>query len=49
MLQGSDAPGSNFYKYVIDASGAVVQHFGSSTRPDSRELAAAIESVLQDD
>ncbi len=48
LASQSQAPGWNFNKYVIDASGAVVQHFGSSTRPESKELAAAIESVLQD-
>lgn len=42
----SQAPGWNFNKYLLDASGKVVQHFGSNTRPDSKALEAAIERVL---
>ena len=42
----TEAPSWNFNKYLVDGSGKVVQHFGSNTRPDSRELTAAIESVL---
>jgi glutathione peroxidase len=42
----SQAPGWNFNKYLLDASGKVVQHFGSNTRPDSKALQTAIESVL---
>jgi len=42
----SQPPGWNFNKYLLDASGKVVQHFGSNTRPDSKVLKAAIESVL---
>jgi glutathione peroxidase len=42
----SQAPSWNFNKYLVDASGKVVQHFGSNTKPDSKVLEAAIESVL---
>ncbi len=42
----TQAPGWNFNKYLVDASGKVTQHFGSNTRPDSKALEAAIESVL---
>ena len=42
----SQPPGWNFNKYLLDASGKVVQHFGSNTRPDSKVLKTAIESVL---
>ena len=42
----SQPPGWNFNKYLLDASGKVVQHFGSNTKPDSNVLQAAIESVL---
>ena len=46
-LNGQSQPPSwNFNKYLVDASGKVVQHFGSNTRPDSKVLEAAIESVL---
>ena len=39
-------PGWNFNKYLVDASGKVVQHFDGNTRPDSKILEAAIESLL---
>ena len=42
----SQPPGWNFNKYLVDSSGQVVQHFGSSTSPDSTVMAAAIESLL---
>lgn len=42
----SQPPGWNFNKYLLDASGKVVKHFGSNTKPDSKVLEAAIESVL---
>jgi glutathione peroxidase len=42
----SQAPGWNFNKYLVDASGRVIQHFGSNTRPDSQVLEEAIESLL---
>tara|TARA_R110000823_G_scaffold47903_4_gene121783 strand:- start:764 stop:1315 length:552 start_codon:yes stop_codon:yes gene_type:complete len=44
--QQTEPPGWNFNKYVVDASGRVVAHFGSSTSPDSAALRAAIDSVL---
>ncbi len=46
LAEQSQAPSWNFNKYVVDGSGKVVQHFGSNTRPDSKVLAASIESVL---
>jgi glutathione peroxidase len=46
LASQSQAPGWNFNKYVVDASGEVVQHFGSNTTPDSKVLQAAIESTL---
>ena len=42
----SQPPGWNFNKYLVDASGRVVQNFGSNTKPDSKVLEEAIESVL---
>jgi len=42
----SQAPGWNFNKYLLDASGNVVQHFGSNTQPDSKVLEDAIEKLL---
>jgi len=46
LAQQSRAPNWNFNKYLIDASGRVVQYFGSNTSPKSGKLEAAIESVL---
>ena len=43
----TQAPGWNFNKYLVDRSGQVVGHFGSSTGPDSDELELAMERVLQ--
>ena len=42
----SQPPGWNFNKYLVDASGKVVQHFGSNTKPDSKVLEEAIENIL---
>jgi glutathione peroxidase len=42
----SQPPGWNFNKYLLDSSGKVIQHFGSNTKPDSKVLEAAIESML---
>lgn len=42
----SEAPGWNFNKYLVDSSGKVVEHFSSSTEPDSPVLQKAIEGVL---
>ena len=36
----------NFEKFVVGADGAVVARFPSSTKPDSSELAAAIDKAL---
>jgi glutathione peroxidase len=46
LTRQSEAPGWNFNKYLVDRSGRVVQHFDSSTAPDSKVLEAAIESIL---
>lgn len=42
----STAPNWNFNKYLVSSSGEILEHFGSSTAPDSRELTQAIESAL---
>lgn len=39
-------PRWNFNKYLVAADGKVVGHYGSSVAPDSKELNAAIESLL---
>lgn len=42
----TEAPGWNFYKYVISRDGRVVAAFSSGTKPEDEALRAAIESVL---
>jgi glutathione peroxidase len=39
-------PRWNFFKHLIDADGNLVDWFGSTTRPNSRKLIAAIEQQL---
>jgi glutathione peroxidase len=45
-LQQAGAPAWNFNKYLIDRDGAIVEHFGSNTAPDSAALNAAIDRLL---
>jgi len=47
LAAAQGAPRWNFNKYLLDSSGKVVAHFGSSTTPEDPTLRAAIESVLQ--
>ncbi|RAU16993.1 glutathione peroxidase [Nitrincola tibetensis] len=46
LARQTHAPKWNFYKYLIDRDGKVVQAFPSTTRPDSREVIDAIEALL---
>lgn len=46
LAEQSQAPGWNFNKYLVDASGSVVKHFDGGTTPDSKIMQMAIESVL---
>ena len=46
LAKQTDSPSWNFNKYLVDASGKVVEHFGSNTRPDSKDLTQAVESIL---
>lgn len=46
LARQSHAPRWNFYKYVVDSSGKVVDVFPSLTTPDSPRLQRAIESIL---
>ncbi len=39
-------PSWNFNKYVVDAQGNVVEHFGSKVSPESTDLLKAIDAVL---
>lgn len=45
--QESGSPKWNFNKYLIGKDGKVVQHFGSMTGPDAKNLKAAIEAALK--
>lgn len=42
----TQAPGWNFYKYLIDREGRVIASFPSGTKPGDKALRTAIESVL---
>lgn len=46
LASQTQAPQWNFNKYLVDRDGKVTEHFGSSTTPDSKVLAAAIENIL---
>ncbi len=48
LARQSEAPRWNFTKYLVDESGRVVAHFGSSVRPESRRLRGAIETLLDE-
>ncbi|WP_445005943.1 glutathione peroxidase [Halomonas mongoliensis] len=48
LARQSEAPRWNFTKYLVNADGEVVAHFGSSVRPDSRQMRRAIEALLAD-
>lgn len=47
LARQSEAPSWNFNKYLVTPDGTVVQHFDSSTTPDSKEMTAALEQVLK--
>lgn len=42
-----EAPGWNFNKYLVGRDGKVIAHYGSTTKPDSKDLQQAIESALK--
>ena len=44
--QGASAPRWNFYKYVVDRNGQVVDWFSSKVKPDDPALIAAVEKAL---
>lgn len=44
----SDAPSWNFNKYLVDANGKVVAHFGSRVKPEDEKLVKEIEKLLKD-
>lgn len=48
LARQSQAPRWNFYKYLVNRDGEVVQVFSSMTSPDSDRLRNAIERLLSD-
>ena len=44
--QAGGAPRWNFYKYVVDRDGQVVDYFSSKVEPDDPKLIAAVEKAL---
>ena len=40
------APSWNFSKYLVDRDGKLISNFGSTTRPDDKNLVSAIEKAL---
>ncbi len=46
LAEQSSSPRWNFNKYVVDSEGKLVAKFGSSTKPESDDLRAAIEKAL---
>jgi glutathione peroxidase len=48
LARQSQAPRWNFYKYLVNREGEVVQVFSSMTSPDSERLRTAIEKLLAD-
>ncbi|MEY6432203.1 glutathione peroxidase [Thioalkalicoccus limnaeus] len=43
---GAAYPKWNFYKYLIDREGRLVEHYSSMIAPDSKRVTAAIERLL---
>jgi glutathione peroxidase len=43
---GAPYPKWNFYKYLIDRDGKLVNHYVSFTKPDDRKVVKAIEKLL---
>lgn len=44
--QAGGAPRWNFYKYVVDRNGKVVDYFSSKVEPDDPKLIGAVEKAL---
>ena len=47
LAQQSSAPKWNFYKYLIDRDGNIVDSFNSLTKPDSKSITSEIEKLLK--
>ncbi|EED34346.1 glutathione peroxidase [Luminiphilus syltensis NOR5-1B] len=44
--EASGYPSWNFNKYLVDAEGNVIEHFGSNVGPESSKLRTAVDKVL---
>ena len=47
LTTGHSLPTWNFHKYLVDKSGKVIGEFTSQTKPDNKDLLAAIEAALK--
>jgi glutathione peroxidase len=45
-LAGAPYPKWNFYKYLLDRQGTLVDHYVSFTKPEDRKIVRAIEKLL---
>jgi glutathione peroxidase len=48
VAQTGTTPKWNFYKYVIDRNGKVVDSFNSMTKPDSKSITSEVEKLLKE-
>jgi len=46
LARQSNPPTWNFNKYLIDKDGNVIEHFGSTTKPDSKKMHNSIKKIL---
>jgi len=46
LAQETQAPQWNFNKYLVSSDGDMIEHFGSTTSPDSNELNAKISAII---
>ncbi len=45
LAEASAPPQWNFYKYIVDSSGAVVGRFGSNIKPDDPAITAILDNL----
>lgn len=47
LAKQSEAPSWNFNKYIVDANGKVIAHFGSRTEPDDKDIVTALDKLVK--
>jgi glutathione peroxidase len=47
LTTGHSMPTWNFHKYLVDKTGKVIAEFTSQTKPDNKDLLAAIDAALK--